>query len=175
MGAVSGQTVGMMTELAPLLMVSGAPGAGKSAVFRELVGAAEGMVVIDIDELLEEGRILGVLIAAPESEPLWPAYRRMWLRITEMPRRAGHPVLFFSPDTPNEVDGATAHLLLDCADESRAGRLQMRGWNIDQIALAMEDANLYRSQFQSAVYTDDAEPAVVAARVLDWARQYAPQ
>jgi hypothetical protein len=164
----------MMTELAPLFVVSGAPGAGKSMVFRELVGAAEGMVVVDVDELLEEGRILGMLIAAPESEPVWPAYRRMWRRITDIPRRAGHPVLFFSPDTPSDVDGATAHLLLDCADESRAGRLQSRGWNLDQITLALEDAHLYRTQFEMAVYTDDADPAMVAARVLEWAKTMMP-
>ncbi|MCD0446010.1 AAA family ATPase [Glycomyces sp. A-F 0318] len=163
----------MRTELAPLFAVSGAPGAGKSAVFRELVGAAEGMVVVDIDELLEEGRLLGVLIAAPEAEPVWPAYRRMWRRITDMPRRAGHPVLFLSPDTPSDVDGADAHLLLDCADEARAGRLQSRGWNLDQISLALEDAQLYRAQFEAVVYTDDAPPAVVAGRVLEWAKSFA--
>ncbi|SDE08619.1 AAA family ATPase [Glycomyces harbinensis] len=165
----------MRTELAPLLAVSGAPGAGKSTVFRELVAVAEGMVVIDIDELLEEGRLLGVLIAAPEAEPIWPAYRRMWRRITDMPRRAGHPVLFFSPDTPSDVDGATAHLLLDCADEVRAGRLQARGWNLDQITLALEDAQVYRAQFEAVVYTDDAEPPEVAERVLEWAKIFAPQ
>lgn len=160
----------MSTALAPLYAISGAPGAGKSTVFAHLLTAAAGEVVIDIDELLEDGRLLDVPIAVPEAAPVWPAYRRMWQRITDMPRRAGHPVLFLSPNTPDEVEGATACLLLDCAGDIRAKRLRARGDTARQIEAALDDTRDYRRQFDTILTTDDLEPRQVADRILAWAR-----
>lgn len=160
----------MGNALAPLYAVSGAPASGKSAVVPELLAAADGIVVMDIDELLEQGALLGVPITAAEAAPIWPAYRRMWRRIIDMPRRAGHPVMFLSPDTPEDIGGATAGLLLDCDDEVRAGRLRARGWSAKQVEDALEDAREYRTLFDAAVRTDDAEPRIVAKRILTWAR-----
>jgi broad-specificity NMP kinase len=159
----------MPNELAPFYAVSGAPGAGKTTVMPELLAATDGLVVMDIDELLEESALLGVPIAVPEAKPIWPAYRRMWRRIIDMPRRSGHPVLFLSPDVPDELKGATACLLLDCDDDVRAERLRARAWDAEQIADALDDARDYRSLFDAVVRTDDAESRVVAERILAWA------
>ncbi|MEU1393613.1 MULTISPECIES: hypothetical protein [unclassified Nonomuraea] len=52
---------------------------------------------MDMDELLEDGELIGVPVAAPEAAPIWPAYDRMWRRIVTMVRRAGHPVLLMCP------------------------------------------------------------------------------
>ncbi|WP_051326380.1 AAA family ATPase [Glycomyces tenuis] len=158
----------MDDALAPFYAVSGAPGVGKTSVVSALLGAASGLVVMDIDELLEDGALLGVPIAVPEARPVWPAYRRMWRRIVDMPRRAGHPVLLLSPDTPEDVEGATAHLLLDCSDEVRSERLRGRGWDDDEIAGALEDAREYRLLFGDVVRTDDAAPSAIAERILEW-------
>jgi len=160
----------MSTALAPLYAVSGAPGSGKSTLLPELLKTAEGIVVMDIDELLEDGQHLGVPIAVPEAAPIWPAYRRMWQRIIDMPRRAGHPVMLLSPNTPDEVEGATAFLLLDCADDIRSERLRARGDNERQIEAALEDARYYRDRFDTSLMTDDLEPAIIADLVLAWAR-----
>ena len=70
---IRGHTGAANTALAPLYAVSGAPGAGKSTVLPHLLNAASGEVVIDIDELLEDGRLPGMIpIAAPEAAPIWP-------------------------------------------------------------------------------------------------------
>ncbi len=163
----------MSTTLAPLYAVSGAPGSGKSTILPELLKTATGIVVMDIDELLEDGRLLGVPIAAPEAAPIWPAYRRMWQRIIDMPRRAGHPVLLLSPNTPDEtpVPGATACLLLDCADDLRAERLRARGDSDRQIEAALDDARCYRGIFDTILMTDDLEPPAIADQVLAWAAE----
>jgi hypothetical protein len=160
----------MAVELAPFFSVSGAPGSGKTAALPDLLEAAGGLVVMDIDELLEDGSLIGVPVTAPEAEPIWPAYRRMWRRIIDLPRRAGHPVLFLSPDVPEDLGGATACLLLDCDDAVRTERLSARDWGADRIADALEDAREKRARFDAIVRTDDAEPRVVAERILAWTR-----
>ncbi|THV42171.1 AAA family ATPase [Glycomyces buryatensis] len=160
----------MSTALAPLYAVSGAPGSGKSTILPELLKIAAGIVVMDIDELLEDGRLLGLPIAVPEAEPIWPAYRRMWQRIIDMPRRAGHPALLLSPNTPDEIAGATACLLLDCADGIRAERLRARRDSDRQIEAALEDARYYRGIFDTTLVTDGLEPPIIAEQVLAWAR-----
>ena len=160
----------MAVELAPFFAVSGAPGSGKTAALPALLEAAGDLVVMDIDELLEDGTLLGIPVTDPAAEPIWPAYRRMWRRIIDLPRRAGHPVLFMSPDEPEDLGGATACLLLDCNDEVRTERLRERGWGDEKIADALEDARRYRTLFDAVVRTDDAEPRVVAERILAWTR-----
>lgn len=163
----------MSTTFAPLYAVSGAPGPGRSTILPELLRTAAGIVAMDIDELLEDGRLLGVPIAAPEAEPIWPAYRRMWQRIIDMPRRAGHPVLLLSPNTPDEtpVPGATACLLLDCADDLRVERLRARGDSDRQVEAALDDARSYRRFFDTILTTDNLEPPTIADKVLAWAAE----
>jgi broad-specificity NMP kinase len=155
-------------ELAPLYAVSGAPGAGKTSVQAALLAPRDGLVVMDIDELLEDSALPGVPIAVPEAAPIWPAYGRMWRRIIDMTRRSGHPVVFLSPNIPSELPDATGHLLLDCDDEVRADRLRARGWNATQIDSALQDARAYRPLFDTVVRTDDTDPQGVAKRILAW-------
>ncbi|MDX6239801.1 MAG: hypothetical protein QOG10_4616, partial [Kribbellaceae bacterium] len=85
-----------------MFVVTGAPGAGKSTVIPELVRLqSAGLVVMDMDELLDDdGRVLGIEIADPAAAPNWPAYNALWLRITELVRRSGSPVLLLSPLVP---------------------------------------------------------------------------
>jgi hypothetical protein len=163
-----GKPVPMGTELAPLYAVSGAPGAGKTSVQAALLAARSGLVVMDIDELLEDSALLGVPIAVPEAAPIWPAYGRMWRRIIDMTRRSGHPVAFLSPNIPSELLGAAGYLLLDCDDDVRAERLRARGWNATQVESALCDARAYRPLFDRAVRTDDTGPDGVAKRILAW-------
>jgi dephospho-CoA kinase len=162
----------MTTPLAPLYAVTGVPGSGKSTILPELVQAAGEMVVADIDEILEKGRLLGVPVTDPEAESVWPAYRRLWHRITYLSRRAGHPVIFLSPDTPDEIEDAAAHLLLDRSDAVRAERLRARGDDERLIEAAIEDARESRERFDTVLTIDGLEPAVIASRVMEWVRSY---
>ncbi|MDX6283927.1 MAG: hypothetical protein QOH03_4998, partial [Kribbellaceae bacterium] len=86
-------------------MVTGAPGAGKSTVVPELLRLRSGqLVVMDMDELLDhEGRVLGIAIADKSAAPNWPAYNALWLRITELVRRSGTPMLLLTPGIPTEL------------------------------------------------------------------------
>ena len=105
-------------------MVTGAPGAGKSTVIPELLRLRHGqLVVMDMDELLDhDGRVLGIDIADSSAAANWPAYNALWLRITELVRRSGSPMLLLTPAVPKELpEGRWLHL--DCPDAVRRKRL----------------------------------------------------
>jgi len=90
----------------PLFVLAGAPGAGKTTLLPHLIEQSDGLVVIDMDEILEDGALLGVPIATSEADPIWPAYNRLWHRFLEIVRRSGSPVLMLSPTpAPGEVAG----------------------------------------------------------------------
>ncbi|MEU7854541.1 AAA family ATPase [Nonomuraea sp. NPDC049141] len=163
--------------LAPLYLLAGAPGAGKTTLLPYLLRAADGLVVMDSDELLEDGALLGVPIAVPEAAPVWPAYDRMWTRIVTMVRRAGHPVLLLSPiPDPGEVAPAgrwhePAHwALLDCPDEVRQDRLRDRGSPREWTEEALADAAEGRALIPTVFHSGDEDVADLAARILSWMR-----
>ncbi|MBB4913757.1 AAA family ATPase [Streptosporangium saharense] len=160
----------------PLWILAGAPGAGKTTLLPHLVRQATGLVVMDMDELLEDGALVGVPIAEPEAAPVWPAYDRMWRRIVDMVRRAGHPVLLLTP-VPDPEDltsdarwgDPTRWALLDCPDTVRLDRLTARNWPQDWIDEAMEDAAQARA-FIPTIFDGGEDPSTLAERVLGWTR-----
>ena len=186
----------LIGQLAPLYLLAGAPGAGKTTLLPYLLRAADGLVVMDMDELLEDGALLGVPIAEPAAAPVWPAYDRMWTRIVTMVRRAGTPVLSLCPiPDPHELApvgrwGRPVHwALLDCPDEVRADRLRARNsgraWIEEAIGDAIEDAAQGRKliplvfhsgnsgNFESETGSEEGAGGDVtglASRILSWAR-----
>ncbi|MEV4566362.1 AAA family ATPase [Nonomuraea sp. NPDC049419] len=159
-----------------LHLLAGAPGAGKTTLLPHLLRAADGLVVMDMDELLEDGALLGVRIAAPEAAPVWPAYDRLWGRVVTMVRRAGHHVLLTCPiPDPDELapgarwEAPVRWGLLDCPDAERARRLHERG-EPEAVGGALEDAAQGRALIPTVFSSHGAAPAEVAARVLCWAR-----
>ncbi len=158
--------------LAPLYVVAGAPGVGKTTLLPALVQEADGEVVFDTDELLEDGSLIGVPIATMDAAPIWPAYNRMWQRILNAVRRAGHPVIFLStvPDE-DEVTPDVHWAGLDCADELRRTRLDARGWNQEEIDDAMADAKALRSLIATRFDTDEQDAHALARRILNWVRE----
>jgi hypothetical protein len=154
-----------------LFVVTGAPGAGKSTVVPELLRLHSGqLVVMDMDELLDhEGRVLGIAIADKSAAPIWPAYNALWLRITELVRRSGTPVLLLTPGIPSELpEGRWLHL--DCPDAVRSERLADRGWSPDQIADALEDAAELRKLVPRSV-PGDGTPEESARLILAWVNE----
>lgn len=168
-----------MTEptRAPLSLLAGAPGAGKTTLLPHLLRTAGGLVVMDMDELLENGSLIGVPIADPEAAPIWPAYDRMWQRIVTMVRRAGHPVLLLCPvPDPEELapggrwEVPVRWALLDCPDEVRRHRLRERGSPPEWIEDAMADAAQGRALLPAVFPGDSEDVAGLAAQVVTWAR-----
>lgn len=152
-------------------MVCGAPGAGKSTVIPELLRLrSKQLVVMDMDELLDhEGRVLGVTIADPSAARHWPAYNALWLRITELVRRSGTPMLLLTPGIPTELpEGRWLHL--DCPDAIRRKRLTERDWPEQQIAGALEDAAEMRKLVPRSV-PGDGTPEESARLILAWVNE----
>ncbi|KAB8166281.1 hypothetical protein FH609_023225 [Streptomyces sp. 3MP-14] len=159
-----------------LHLVSGAPGSGKSTLLGQLPN--DRFAAVDFDELLEpDGSLLGLDIASPSAEPLWPAYNRLWVRIIAMLPRAGGPVLVLCPLTPDEWATAAAGVAglpetvwarLDCDDADRRERLAARGWDGDRIAEAIGDAHRLRRVIDREFTTSGRGPADVAADLARW-------
>jgi len=160
------------TQLGPLTYVCAAPGTGKSTVLPALIAMAQGEIVIDNDELLEDGALIGVPIATPSARPVWPAYDRMWRGITTIVRRAGHPVIMLSQvpdaqDIDREADDPAVHWLgWDCPDDVRIRRLQGRRWTRAQVDDALADARQCRRLILDRLTTDDTWPGAEIARTI---------
>jgi dephospho-CoA kinase len=154
-----------------LFVVTGAPGAGKSTVVPELLRLNEGrLAVMDMDELLDDdGRLLGIEIADPAAAPHWPAYNTLWLRITELVRRSGIPVLLLAPLSPSELrEGRWLHL--DCPDAVRRARLAERGWTASEIDGAVDDAAEIRKLVPRSV-DGTGTPEESAREILAWVKE----
>ena len=166
----------MADSLAPLYVLCGAPGAGKTTLLPYLVARAQNLIVADMDEILEDGGLLGVSIASDDGRNLWPAYDQMWGRIVDLVRRTGSPVLLMRP-TPSAGDltpglnwtEPTHWATLDCADDERVRRLTGRGWSQGAIADALLDAANARHVLPMVIRSDETELSTLAERVLVWA------
>lgn len=162
-----------MTPRGRLHLVCAPPGSGKSTMLPELVRLAKGEVVVDIDEVLTDGSLLGIRIASPSAAAVWPAYDQLWLHLAGIVRRAGHPVVmlvqvpdddgFAPPDEDAELLG------WDVPDPVRRRRLLLRGWDAAAIADADTDAVRLRARLPAdriiATGADD-DPATAAAAIL---------
>ena len=164
--------MGAMHRQAPLFLLSGAAGTGKTSLIPHLARLARGVVVLDIDDLLEGGSLLGVRVATPTAAPIWPAYNRLWHRLTVAVRRSGIPVLLLAAPPPAEetlgVWMGDPHLhraLLDCAPDEQRRRLRARGWSQAEIEGAVLDAEQARHGIQPVFRTDIDGPEDAAQEV----------
>lgn len=154
-----------------MVNVCAAPGTGKTTVLAALIKQARGEVIVDIDELLEDGALLGVPIATPTAHHVWPAYNRMWDKINNFSRRAGHPLIMLTqvPDADEVVATADEPVFWmgwDCPDDLRRARLALRGWDEPMINNAMADAAIARTLFPTMINTDRSHTPEQAATVI---------
>lgn len=128
------------------MSIAAPPGTGTSTVLPHLIERARGTAVVaDIDEVLEGGSFLGVRIADASAAPIWPAYNRLWERITEFTTRAGFDMVLFTqvPDRVPASDGVTL-IGWEIDDVAREERLRRRGEPDSVIAGAHSDARTLR-------------------------------
>jgi hypothetical protein len=166
-----------------VLFVTGAPGAGKTAIVALVTARLPHFVVLDMDVLLDPASSLaGVDLHRPEAASTWPAYNDLWVRLTAILARS-HPVLLLGPLDPDEVEAApsrhmldaVAWALLDCSDGTRRERLLARGYDAPAVERAIVDADAKRSLGMHAISTDGATPDETAAAVQKWATSLYPE
>lgn len=152
-----------------LVRIAAPPGTGKSTVLPHLVDLARGhAVVADIDEILEEGSLLGVSIADPAAAQNWPAYDRLWARIAGFVTRAELFIVLLiqvpgadEPEDPRLLGWEIDH-------ELRARRLRSRGESEAVIEDAAADAAGLRSVLPSdrVIRTPDGASPPRCAEIL---------
>lgn len=134
-------------DRAPLVRLYAPPGTGKTSVVPHLVGRARGRAVVaDLDEILEDGGLLGVRVADPGASAVWPAYDRLWERIAGLVTRAGVPLILLGqvPDAGDAGAWATGWGW-EIPAEVRAARLRARGESAALVADASADAEVLRT------------------------------
>jgi len=155
--------------------VTGAPGAGKSAIAEALLTYPSDALIFDIDWLtLPVSALVGQSII--EASHLWPAYNGLWLAILGMVASNRRPAIFFSPLDRADVaaisvitrSDAVHWCLLDCDDATRAARLGARGWTEAMIKDALEDARLLRDRIDRVIDTSLTTPDEAATEVYRW-------
>ncbi|EWS82824.1 hypothetical protein [Brachybacterium phenoliresistens] len=130
-----------------LVTVCAPPGTGKSTALPHLIARAHGRAVVaDIDEVLEDGSLLGVRIADAAAAPIWPAYDRLWARIAGFVTRAGVDMVLLT-QVPDARPAPAAGTLLgwEVDDELRAARLRGRGATEATVLDARSDARALRA------------------------------
>ncbi|MGP9845297.1 hypothetical protein [Brachybacterium sp. 107] len=135
-----------IAKLPSLIRIAAPPGTGKSTVLPHLVEVARGRAVVaDIDEILEDGALLGVPIADPAAAHIWPAYNRLWAQIAGFVTRADFPVVLLDQVPGVDEPADPALLGWEVEDSVRADRLRSRGEHDALIADAATDAAVLRS------------------------------
>lgn len=161
---------------APLLVVTGASGSGKTSILPELLPRLRGQcVVFDVDWLIDP------FAHQPDrAEVHWPALRDAWLHVAHGVAQNGLPTLLLGPLIPAHVEelrgrpwvGDVHFLLLDCPDAERRRRLEARpAWRTRDAAAQLDFARWLRANVQAVVDTGGgAGPAESAGAVAAWAR-----
>ncbi|MFC7373750.1 MULTISPECIES: hypothetical protein [unclassified Brachybacterium] len=170
-----------MTRTSPtcsdeLVRIAAPPGTGKTTVLPHLVELAHGRAAVaDIDEILQDGKLLGVRIADPTAAPIWPAYDRLWNRISDIVTRAGFPMLLFTQVPGPEQDPADLRLLgWEVDDDVRTARLRARSESELLTDDARQDAAMLRQILPSERLvrtTSDAAPAECARELWSAAQK----
>jgi len=166
-------SVDPVAKRAPLLVVTGASGSGKTSVFHEVANELRGeCIVFDADWLIDplEGDVTTLD---------WPRLRDTWLHVAHGVAQNGFATLLlgaFLPDQLAALPGrrwiaGTHFMLLDCEDDERRRRIDARppGRTHDvepQVAFGQR----LREMIPSVVDTTTGTPADAAKAIANWAR-----
>lgn len=171
MDEVSAQVSPPPPQPQPLVIVTGAPGSGKSTTVRALLAQRTDFLVLDADRLLDAVSELCGRSVAVESI-LCPPYRIVWLTFLQLIAENGRLPVLFMPLEPRELPpswrASVRWCLLDCTDSIRSARLQARGWQASVIEEALADAVALRQQIAAVIDTSRLEPEAVATTIAAW-------
>jgi len=165
-------------RLQPLFLVTGASGAGKTAVFGPLARLLAGRcAVFDVDWLLDAA---GALSGADSVRDLpWPGFDQAWLAVAHGVAQAGMATVLLGPLTVDRLErnpgrkwvGPIFSLLLDCPDDVRRRRIEERPpWRTREVAEQTAFAAWLRNQVSTRVDTSAGSPEEAARAVADWVR-----
>ena len=161
----------------PLLMVSGASGAGKSTVCHQLLGQLDQVVLLDSDILWRPEFNL------PENN--YRNFFETWLRMAKNIAQAGRPVVLFGAGTgvPENIEPCVErryfsdikYLALVCDDEPLANRLKARpAWRGSGEQSYIEDHlnfnRWFKTQSASITLLDTTHTTIAqtTAQVAEW-------
>lgn len=122
----------------PLVVLSGASGAGKSTIVPLLIERLAGTcVVFDVDLLIDPLRE-----ASPDRSLEWDAFRDTWLHVAAGLAQNRLPTVLVGPFIPDHLEtlpgrelvGEIAYGVLDCSDDVRRARIEARpSWRLRDI------------------------------------------
>jgi hypothetical protein len=164
----------------PLFVVTGASGAGKTAVCQTLSPRTEAAVVLEMDILW------GHVRADPEDD--YRSYKGTWLRVAMNVGQAGRPVVLCGTVEPGSLEGLTEaryfaaihYLALVCTDDELARRLHARpAWRQaggDEFVARMVAFNRsLRTGPTTAIDTTGSSVEETSAHVAAWVRGRLPE
>lgn len=152
--------------LGPLFVVTGASGAGKSAIIAPLTRRLRGRCIVFDADMLMDG-----------SDPL---SNDQWLAIGHCVAQSGLPTVFLGPCIPDHLEklpfrrwvGGIHVLLLDCADDVRRDRIDARPpWRARDIEAQVEFGRWLRQNITDRIDTDRTTPEDTAAAIDTWITQ----
>lgn len=163
-----------------LLVLSGASGAGKSAIVPLLIERLAGAcVVFDVDSLIDP-----LSSASPDGNVEWNAFRETWLHIAAGLGQNRLPTVLAGPFIPEHFGdlpgrrlvGEIVYGVLDCSDDVRRARMEARpSWRMRDIDDQVAFGRWLRSNLTPVFDTDAMTPDETADVVSGWIRGHLPE
>jgi hypothetical protein len=161
----------------PLFVVTGASGAGKTAILAPLAQLLAGRcVTFDVDWLLDAaGALSGDKVIA------WPALRDAWLSVAHGVAQAGMPTVLLGQLVPDQLEplparrwiGEIHYLLLDCSDDVRRQRIECRpAWRDRNVNEQTYFGRWLRDNISDRIDTSAGTPEDTAEAVAAWVGQH---
>jgi hypothetical protein len=161
---------------APLFVVTGASGSGKTAIFVPLAAALPEYAVFDMDWLIDP-------LKTSDGSVDGDALRDAWLSVAHGLAQGYRSTVLLGPWMPDRVEtspsrrwiGPIRFAVLNCADEQRRARLTQRpSWREQAIDEHLGFAAHMRRTISPVLDTTSDTPHQTALRVAAWVRTSAP-
>jgi len=160
---------------APLVVVTGASGSGKTAIFAPLATAlAEVCLTFDADLLLDAA---GALSGGRPMD--WSAFHAALLAVAHGGAQSGRATTLLAPLKPGVLEslparrwiGDISYLLLDCPDDLRRERLVARPpWRLRDIEEQVSFGRWLRGNIADSIDTSRGSPEEAAGTAAGWVR-----